>query len=411
MGSVTRPEIRAVADLAGGYDFDCLFKKSEPMALTLEALETLDTIARKGSFAAAAAELGKVPSALTYTVRKLEDELDVLLFDRRGPRAQLTPAGRELLEEGRRLLRSADDLVRRVRRVASGWEPELRIGVDALVEFDRLRPLIEDFHRDDPPTRLRFSYEVLDGAWEALVEGRTDLAIGAPYDAPSPTMASARFSLRPLGSVAFVFCVAPHHPLATVEEPIPAEALLAHRAIALAGTSRLQASRSAGLLSGQPTLTVATLEQKVAMQVAGLGVGWLPEPFARPHLACGRLVARRPAEPRPAALLHYGWRRAEPGNALKWWLAKLDQPRVRELLLDGPKSAPLPERADTSGIASARSARARARVTATATATAPAPALAPGPGPAPSPATGPGPGPATATGTAPARSAARGPRT
>ena len=316
------------------------------MSLTLEALETLDTIARKGSFAAAAAELGKVPSALTYTVRKLEGELDVLLFDRRGPRAQLTPAGRELLEEGRRLLRSADDLVRRVRRVASGWEPELRIGVDALVEFDRLRPLIEDFHREDPPTRLRFSYEVLDGAWEALVEGRADLVIGAPYDAPSPAMASTRFSLRPLGRVAFVFCVAPHHPLAGSEEPIPAEALLAHRAVAVAGTSRLQASRSTGLLSGQPTLTVATLEQKVAMQVAGLGVGWLPEPFARSHLACGRLVARRPAEPRPAAMLHYGWRRADPGKALKWWLGKLDLPRVRERLLEGPETAALPGRFD-----------------------------------------------------------------
>ena len=73
------------------------------MALTLDALQTLDTIVRKGSFAAAAAALGKVPSALTYTVRKLEGDLDVLLFDRRGPRAQLTPAGRELLDEGHRV--------------------------------------------------------------------------------------------------------------------------------------------------------------------------------------------------------------------------------------------------------------------------------------------------------------------
>lgn len=316
------------------------------MSLTLDAIETVDTIARKGSFAAAAAELGKVPSALTYTVRKLEDELDVLLFDRRGPRAQLTAAGRELLDEGRRLLRSADDLARRVRRVASGWEPELRIGVDALVGFERLRPLIEDFHRLDAPTRLRFSYEVLDGAWEALVEGRADLVVGAPHDAPSPALASTRFSMRPLGRVAFVFCVAPHHPLASATEPIPAEEIARHRAVALADTSRVSPSRTTGLLSGQPTLTVATLEQKVAMQIAGIGVGWLPEPFARHHLACGRLVARRPAEPRPAAMLHYGWRRADAGNALAWWLGRLDLPRVRERLLDGPEHAPLPEPMD-----------------------------------------------------------------
>jgi DNA-binding transcriptional LysR family regulator len=313
------------------------------MPLTLDALETVDTIARKGSFAAAAAALGKVPSALTYTVRKLEGELDVLLFDRRGPRAQLTAAGRVLLEEGRGLLRSADDLARQVRRVASGWEPELRIGVDALVDFDRLRPLIEDFYRLQAPTRLRFSYEVLDGAWEALLEGRADLAIGAPYDAPSPALSSASFSLRPMGRVEFVFCVAPHHPLARLEEPIATEAILAHRAVAVGGTSRLLPSRSSGLLAGQETLTVATAEQKVAMQIAGLGVGWIPEPFARPHLACGRLVARQTAEPRPPATLIYGWRRADPGKALAWWLSRLDLPQVRARLLDGPQSAPIPD--------------------------------------------------------------------
>jgi DNA-binding transcriptional LysR family regulator len=64
----------------------------------------MDTIARTGSFAAAARELGKVPSALTYSVRQLEDALDVLLFDRRSRQAQLTAAGQELLQEGRRLL-------------------------------------------------------------------------------------------------------------------------------------------------------------------------------------------------------------------------------------------------------------------------------------------------------------------
>ena len=50
----------------------------------------MDTIARTGSFAAAARELGKVPSALTYSVRQLEDALDALLFDRSSRQAQLT---------------------------------------------------------------------------------------------------------------------------------------------------------------------------------------------------------------------------------------------------------------------------------------------------------------------------------
>src|ERR1700743_2568091 len=98
--------------------------------LTPEALAMMDTIARTGSFAAAAREMGKVPSALTYSVRQLEDALDVLLFDRRSRQARLTAAGQELLTEGRRLLASAEAVANRVKRVATGWETQLTIAVD-----------------------------------------------------------------------------------------------------------------------------------------------------------------------------------------------------------------------------------------------------------------------------------------
>ncbi len=57
-------------------------------ALTLEALRVMDAIDHQGA-AAAADELGRVPSALSYTMQKLEEELDVVLFDRFGPSYQI----------------------------------------------------------------------------------------------------------------------------------------------------------------------------------------------------------------------------------------------------------------------------------------------------------------------------------
>lgn len=309
------------------------------MRLTLDALEVVDAIARRGSFAAAAAELGKVPSALSYSVRRLEEDLDVLLFDRRGNRARLTPAGRELLDQGRALLRAADDLACRVKEVASGWEVELRIALDATVCFDRVRPMLEDFYRIGAPTRLRLSQEVLDGGWDALLDDRADLAIGVGQDAPAEIVATGQCSTRPLGEVAFVYCVAPHHPLAKAPEPIAADELARHRAVAIGNTARHLPPRSSGLLSGQELLTVATFEQKIAAQIAGLGAGYLPQSFARAHLAAGRLVAREVAQPQPPAALRYAWRTAARGKALVWWLQRLDVPRVRERLLAGPASA------------------------------------------------------------------------
>ena len=53
----------------------------------------MDAIDRRGSFAAAADELGRVPSALSYTMQKLEEELDVVLFDRSGHRTKFTNVG------------------------------------------------------------------------------------------------------------------------------------------------------------------------------------------------------------------------------------------------------------------------------------------------------------------------------
>ena len=114
-------------------------------ALTPDALAMMDTIARTGSFAAAARELGKVPSALTYSVRQLEEALDVLLFDRSSRQAQLTAAGSELLHEGRRLLQEMDAVANRVQRVASGWETQLSISVDDVLSAPTLFELVQAF--------------------------------------------------------------------------------------------------------------------------------------------------------------------------------------------------------------------------------------------------------------------------
>ena len=178
------------------------------MKISLDALQMLDAIDRRGTFAAAAEELFRVPSAVTHAVQKLEDELDVRLYDRAGRRATLTAAGRTLLDEGRHLLRAAADLECRVKRVATGWEAELAIALDAVLDCAALFPLLDRFYREAVGTRLRLAYEVLGGCWDALIAGRADLVVGAPGDAP----AGGGYVTRPFGELRFVFAVAPGHP-------------------------------------------------------------------------------------------------------------------------------------------------------------------------------------------------------
>jgi DNA-binding transcriptional LysR family regulator len=316
-------------------------------ALTPDALAMMDVIARAGSFAAAARELGKVPSALTYSVRQLEDALDVLLFDRRSGQAVLTAAGEELLREGRRLLAEMDAVANRVRRVSCGWESQLTVAMDGVISRVTLLELCEAFFALRPTegsdegtgTRLRLRTEVLSGTWEALLAGEADLAIGVGSNTGSPP---AGIEMRLLGEMDFVFAVAPHHPLAGHDGPIPDHELLRHRAVAVADSARRHEPLTFNLLPGQEVFTVATVQAKVEAQVRCLGCGFLAEPIAREHIRAGRLVVRQVQRDNPRARLHYAWRSAaapDPkkppqGLALGWWLQQLDSDATRRALLE-----------------------------------------------------------------------------
>ena len=313
--------------------------------LTPEALAMMEVIARTGSFAAAARELGKVPSALTYNVRQLEDALDVLLFDRGSRQARFTAAGEELLNEGLRLLEQMEAVASRVKRVATGWETQLTLAVDGVISRLTLFELCEAFYAlqpegatTGPGTRLRLRTEVLAGTWEALVRGQADLAIGVGTDRTVP----AGIQMQPLGTLAFVFAVAPHHPLAAVEGVISDTELLRHRAVAVADSAQHLTPLTVNLLPGQDVLTVATMQAKIEAQIRCMGCGFLPEPLAREHLAAGRLVVKPVQRPAPEVRMGYAWRaapahgsrRGSIGQALKWWLGQLESPATRLALLE-----------------------------------------------------------------------------
>lgn len=300
--------------------------------LTPDSLTMLQVIAEAGSFAAAARQLGLVPSALTYRVRQIEDALDVLLFDRSARQAKPTEAGAELLREGGRLLQDIDAVANRVRRVATGWEPQLTLSIDGVISPHTMLELVEAFYAMSPPTRLKLRDGIMSGTREALTSGRADLAIGVSNIASDV----AGLQQAPLGNLLFIYVVAPHHPLASMPEPITDAVMLRHRAVAVADSAQ-RGGMTMGLLGGQDVLTVDTMQAKVQVQLRGLGGGFLPEPMVRPYLEAGRLVAKRVARPERQLRLHYAWGGpgfTAPGRALQWWLQQLQSPATRKALLE-----------------------------------------------------------------------------
>jgi len=260
-----------------------------------------------------------VPSAISYTVQKLEEDLDLQVYDRSGHKARLTPAGHYLLNEGRALLEAAENLVHTTRQVAQGWETRLRIGFNSLVPAECLFPAIEEFYHLGVPVDVQIVEEVFAGAWDALQSRRVDMIVGADQ----LSKPAGAFVTKPLGAVPFVFAVAPSHPLASASEPLTKEEIARYPAAVAADTSRALPPGNAGIFRRQRTLTVSNIDQKIAVQEAGLGVGWLPLPRIREQLAKGALMVKEVEEARAPISVHLARHSDDKGKALMWFWNQL----------------------------------------------------------------------------------------
>jgi len=299
--------------------------------LSVEELALLEAIRETGSLSRAAARLGKAPSTVSHTARQLESRFDALLFDRRRYRLQLTPAGHLLAQEAARLVQDVSRLTQRVKQVAGGWEDRLWIVTDEVLEFETLLPVIRAFDALKSGVSLRITHEVLGGTWEALRDGRADLIVGATNEPPPiPKLRWAE-----LGVMEWVFAIPPRHPLAKVKQPLEREAILAHRAVVVADSSRRMDVRSYGVLGGQATLAVPGMHEKILAQRDGLGVGWLPRARIASLLKRGELVEMRTADPREPNTLYIAWRGDHDGRAMGWWVEQLQQKRLAEYLVRG----------------------------------------------------------------------------
>ncbi|MDA7746429.1 LysR family transcriptional regulator [Psychromonas sp.] len=287
--------------------------------ITLDALKVLDAIERKQNFAGAADELCRVPSAISYTVNKLEEDLGVILFDRSKRKAELTYVGKLIVEQGRLILQATDELTYVAKQSASGWELELRIAIDSIVYFQPLYSLIAELHQQHPWMSIKVIDEAFGGTWEALSAGRCDLIIGA-----ADSVRDNNINTLPIGDIEFIFVVSRDHPLCKIQQPITASMLKQYPSIVVADSSREIMPRSAGILDGQSRITVPNMEQKIEMQLRGVGVGYLPVHRIQNALKTGQLVPLPLVTPETRKHnLCMAWRKENKGKALNWFIEKI----------------------------------------------------------------------------------------
>lgn len=154
--------------------------------LNLDHVQTLIAIADLGTFAAAAQALHLAPPTVSLHVKELESRMQAALFVRGHRQAELTPAGRALVQEGRRLLSASDDLIDLVRRRAAGGDGVVKIGVSAGVGVRLLPLMLDALGRRNPGVELKL--EAL-GSAEAMLRLQANTLDIAIVASPQPAAA------------------------------------------------------------------------------------------------------------------------------------------------------------------------------------------------------------------------------
>ncbi|WP_283131813.1 LysR family transcriptional regulator [Enterovibrio norvegicus] len=296
--------------------------------ISFEALQVLDAIDRKGSFAAAADSLSRAPSSLSYQVQKLEQDLDLVIFDRSGHKASFTDAGRLLLDRGRILSNAADELVADAKSLAHGWELDITIAYDGLLSARQFFPLIDKLS-NEATTRVRLQEEILAGSWEALEEDRADILI-------CPTAPSYPQSLKvqPLGFSEGYWVAHADHPIHNEANPYDADTRRKYRSISVADTARNAKAYTFNILDEQPRLTVSSMAEKYHAIKKGLGIGTMPDWWIQKELDNGDLKIIKGSEVYQLEWV-MAWKRNRMGNAKSWMIREL--PKVLKVIQPLPK--------------------------------------------------------------------------
>lgn len=289
--------------------------------ISIEALLVLDAIDYRGSYAAAAEQLNKVPSALSYIVQKLEEQLNVTLFVRQGRRAVLTPAGKHLLLEGRKVLSAINMLSEQTQAIANGWESKIRIACDSIIDINPVFLSIQAFLVEHEKIEIDVREEVMNGTWEALIQDRVDIVIGAPSPVPSQKGIRAIKTTK-LNSV---LVAAKTHALAKNKREMNASDLSKHRSVIVHDTAKNEIPWSINMIEGNQRFYVSSITQKIAAIVAGIGIGHLPWCMVEPYIETGQLVMVKLEEKLTPQDLYIAWKISNKGKGLKRLISILQE--------------------------------------------------------------------------------------
>jgi LysR family transcriptional regulator for metE and metH len=270
--------------------------------LEIRHLQLVAGIADAGSMTAAAGRLHLTQSALSHQLRQIESRFGTPLFERLGRRMVLTAAGQRVLDTARRVLLDIERTEAEVRRLAGKADLVLRVCTQCYTGYHWLGSLLASFQRKYPQVTVNVAADATDRPFDALLEGRIDLAIVID------PLRDRRVRLRPLFADEMVAIVARSHPFAARRWISPHDLAGEHLLLYSSAPEESFALRRVlgplGLTPRRVSFIMLT-EAMIELARAGVGVGVLPRWSAQRAIGSGAVaalsIARRGSRRRWAA--------------------------------------------------------------------------------------------------------------
>ncbi|MFE6687062.1 LysR family transcriptional regulator [Streptomyces sp. NPDC057743] len=272
--------------------------------MELQQMRYVVAVAETGGFTRAAERCHVVQSALSHQIARLEKELGARLFDRTSRSVRLTAAGEAFVPVARQALQAAERARAEVAAVSGAVRGRLAVGAISTVSAVDLAGELGAFRARYPEVRISLRMEMSDPLLDEVRAGTLDVA----FVGLTPGARTVGVREKVLARGELVAVVPPEHPLAgrewTTLARVARETFVDWTAGSAARRQRDEAFRAAGLTAEVP-FEVTTVESMAELVRAGLGIGMVPEAFAR-RLGGLRTVRVRPAPERTERVVWSG---------------------------------------------------------------------------------------------------------
>ncbi|KAE9836504.1 LysR family transcriptional regulator, partial [Escherichia coli] len=124
---------------------------------------------------------GLTTSAISYTIKRMETGLDVVLFTRSTRSIELTESGRYFFRKATDLLNDFYAIKRSIDTISQGIEARVRICINQLLYTPKhTARLLQVLKKQFPTCQITVTTEVYNGVWDAIINNQANIAIGAP---------------------------------------------------------------------------------------------------------------------------------------------------------------------------------------------------------------------------------------